>query len=228
MNQQINFLKKKIKFPKLQPQFNTFLSTIIVRKVLFVIDYQFDFVKGKLPIDYADKIAKRIQELINDDSYDLIIYTFDTHNKKTYAKTKEGKVYPFHCEFRTEGWWFYDIKPLTDQAKQVFNSVGQPVDFNIGKELFFCKDKFSIVKGNKFFANFVQKYIPLDAKIDICGVAEDVCVKGAGVGLVKLGYQNVNVIKDATEGIKKLPDGKINPGYQEAIDKMTKNNIKFI
>lgn len=62
-----------------------------MKKALVIVDYQVDFVSGSLGFDGAklldERIAKRIDEVRKDPSWD-VIFTFDTHHEQ-YAHTQE-------------------------------------------------------------------------------------------------------------------------------------------
>lgn len=78
-------------------------------KMLVVVDYQKDFVDGKLGFDGADKldagIAQKIRQYESEGG--IIVRTMDTHFNN-YLETREGKNLPIaHCLFRTEGWEMY-------------------------------------------------------------------------------------------------------------------------
>ncbi len=78
-------------------------------KMLVVVDYQKDFVDGKLGFDGADKldagIAQKIRQYESESG--IIVRTMDTHFNN-YLETREGKNLPIvHCLFRTEGWEMY-------------------------------------------------------------------------------------------------------------------------
>ena len=80
-----------------------------MKKLLIVVDYQNDFVDGSLGFDGAEKLEKRIVELIKEYKHnnDDVIYTMDTHNEN-YFNTYEGENLPVkHCEEGTEGWELY-------------------------------------------------------------------------------------------------------------------------
>lgn len=175
------------------------------KKVLIIVDYQEDFVnpKGKLYINGAEKIKNKIQKKINSNEYENIIYTFDTHNIKDYKNSEESKLFPnIHCEFNTKGWWLYGIKPLNNKKYlEEFKKIDVAKDINIDNEFFIIKDKFDIWLGNNNYENFFINKFPNDEYIiEICGVAEDVCVSANVIGLLKRNYK-VNVLKECVKGI---------------------------
>lgn len=175
------------------------------KKVLVVVDYQDDFAnpKGKLYVQDGEKIKDFVQNLINSNEYESIIYTFDTHNKKDYENSEESKLFPFiHCEFGTNGWWLYGIKPLNyEEYLEEFKKMNIARDIQINNEYFIIKDKFDVWVGNDDYENFFTNNFPNEIyTVDVCGVAEDVCVALDVIGLLERGYK-VNVIKNAVKGI---------------------------
>ena len=78
-------------------------------KMLVVIDYQKDFVNGKLGFDGAENLDSKIAQKIRQYEINggIIVRTMDTHFKN-YLETREGKNLPVeHCLFRTDGWEMY-------------------------------------------------------------------------------------------------------------------------
>ena len=74
------------------------------RKILIVVDMQYDFIDGALANKDAQKIVKPIADFIKENSFDQIIFTRDTHGKD-YLNTPEGKKLPVtHCLEGTKGW----------------------------------------------------------------------------------------------------------------------------
>ena len=62
-------------------------------KILFVIDYQNDFVDGALGFDGAKDLDVRIASRVREYGNDRVFYTLDTHGKD-YSDTLEGKKLP--------------------------------------------------------------------------------------------------------------------------------------
>ena len=121
-----------------------------MKKILIVVDYQNDFVNpnGALPVPNAINIVDNIQSRIDSDEYSARIYTFDTHTAATYKGSPEEAIFPIHCEYGTEGWKFYNIKPIQWEAfEEVFEQEFIDVPFeqaSINDEYFFTKDVFNI------------------------------------------------------------------------------------
>ncbi len=189
-----------------------------MKKVLFVIDYQNDFVapNGVLSIPTAPNIANFIQEKIND-QYDQIIYTMDTHTPILYQISEESKAFPnIHCEFNTVGWQWFKIKPNNNFQ---FNNVDSIIIQN-KNEIVFLKDKFSVWEGNKYFKNWMNQF-DKDTRIDVVGVAFEYCVYYAVEGLKKEGFNNINIFMQGTDFISI-------EGQETAIKAYKEMNINLI
>ncbi len=85
-------------------------------KALIVIDMQNDFITGPLGNPDCQRVVPNIVQIIQQESYDKIIFTRDTHDKN-YLQTQEGKNLPVeHCIRDTQGWNIID--ELSDLAHQ--------------------------------------------------------------------------------------------------------------
>ncbi|MBQ5814070.1 MAG: cysteine hydrolase, partial [Clostridia bacterium] len=84
-----------------------------MKKILFVIDMQNDFVDGALGTKEAQAILPAVIEKVK--SFDgRVIFTRDTHSKN-YLETQEGKKLPVvHCVRGTDGW---QIVPTLDDLR---------------------------------------------------------------------------------------------------------------
>ena len=195
-------------------------------ELLIVVDYQNDFVTGKLPVPMATKIAPIIQNEINNNKYDVIAYTFDTHTKKDYVTSEEAKLFPdIHCEFKTSGWNFFHIKPRFNKEFEThLKNLNEPRDFQVHNEFFFMKDKFSIWEGNQNFEPFMKKFNPKDTNITVVGVATNYCVFMNVIGLLERGY-NVTINQKAVMGITHLPTGEIDVSYAENVEVMNNAGV---
>ena len=78
-----------------------------MKKYLFVIDYQNDFVDGALGFPGAEKLDEKIAAKIREYGKGRVLFTRDTHFEN-YLDTREGKNLPVvHCIKGTEGWQVY-------------------------------------------------------------------------------------------------------------------------
>lgn len=77
-----------------------------MKRLLVVVDFQNDFVKGNLSYEGAELLDDVIVEKIENylDNGDEVVCTYDTHFED-YIETNEGKNLPIpHCIKGTEGW----------------------------------------------------------------------------------------------------------------------------
>ena len=80
-----------------------------MKKMLVVVDYQYDFIKGSLGFPGADKMDTAIAAKIRKyhENGDLVIQTMDSH-EDNYLTTQEGRHLPVvHCIYGTPGWETY-------------------------------------------------------------------------------------------------------------------------
>ena len=192
------------------------------KKVLVVVDYQNDFAspEGALYVPQGETIAERIQREINNDMYDAIVYTMDTHIASDYEKSAEAEMFPLHCEYGTIGWDFFEIEPRNPEIKTVMKNKSCPKDIRIGNEYVFTKDVFDVWEGNINYENFIKTF-DKDTEFIIVGVATNFCVKWNAMGCSNIGYNNVSVIWDAVKGI---PTDE----FEDDIAQMRANDITFI
>src|SRR5919108_3518364 len=85
------------------------------KRALLIIDFQNDFVPGgALPVADGDKIAARVDELVNSDEFDLIVATRDWHPPDHNSFREQGGPWPPHCVQRTPG---AELYPGFDHSK---------------------------------------------------------------------------------------------------------------
>jgi nicotinamide-nucleotide amidase len=213
-----------------------------IKKILIVVDYQKDFAssKGALSVPQGDIISKNIQNRIDSGDYESIIYTFDTHTKSDYEKSKEKNVFgfPIHCEYKTKGWELFNIKPIcsTSFEKEIEN-YDKPFEIlefsnNInGKqinEFFFTKNVFSIWEGNDSYPQWFENNFSKDEyEIEVVGLATNYCVFMNVIGMVNKGYK-VSIIEDCVKGITHNIDGYIDESYEKNITVMKNKGVNFI
>ena len=96
----------------------------MAKKILVVVDMQNDFIDGPLGNDECKAVVENVVNVINNNTYDKIYMTYDTHNED-YLKTQEGKNLPVeHCIKDTHGWQISEA--LADFAKQAKAVVEKP------------------------------------------------------------------------------------------------------
>lgn len=167
-----------------------------MKKILIVVDYQNDFVdpQGVLPVPNAIEIVENIQREIDNNIFDRVIYTMDTHTDKQYHNSEEEKLFPnIHCNIETEGWKLYKITPRNPEIQkkmiQAYNLGKTFVEVN--NEVMFVKDQFDIWEGNSDWEKWFLSNFDKNIEIYISGVATEFCVKFNALGYSKRGFNNV-------------------------------------
>ena len=179
-----------------------------MRKILFVIDMQNDFINGSLGTKEAIEIVPRVKEKIEsykkyiregvldimDIPYDTsnqyslsraansvgrIFYTMDTHDDK-YLSTFEGRRLPVkHCIRETEGWRI---------NSSIFNGVETSMEKIILKKTFGADTRALTQDVGQLEDN---------DEIEIVGVCTDICVLSNAIILRAL-YPNTKITVDSS------------------------------
>lgn len=169
-----------------------------MRFIFWAVDCQKDFLNkdGKLYVEGAEAIKpnlKRLTDIAN--KYDITtVATFDWHepDDEELSATPDFKnTFPEHCMKYSDG-----AALIPDMG-----NIKSP-RFNISKQ------KFDVFDNNEYADDTLEHLNP-DTVI-VFGVASNVCVNFAVLGLVARGYKVV-VVKDA---IKELPQLDVNVVYE--------------
>jgi len=99
-----------------------------VKRLLIVVDYQNDFVKGSLGFAGADAYYDRILSLLDsfETAGDEIVFTRDLH-QENYLHTEEGRNLPLlHCQSGTDGAKFYGDLENRSRNYRVFEKETFP------------------------------------------------------------------------------------------------------
>ncbi len=169
-----------------------------MKKLLLLIDCQYDFINGSLAVNGApeamDALAAYIAE--NGDSYAAIAATLDWHpyNHSSFKPFNEQGPWPVHCVQHTHGAAIY--QPIIDAvgAKEIHH---------------FTKGNNVLTEEYSIFANPVNgpalaKFITENEfeQIDVCGICGDYCVLNSLMGLVDNGFKHlINVLEQFTPSI---------------------------
>ena len=87
-----------------------------MKKALLVVDVQNDFVNGVLGTDDTRAVIPKLRKYLK--SFDgEIVFTIDSHNRRNYSKTIEGKHIPFHCEERKSDLVVKELLPYKLRAR---------------------------------------------------------------------------------------------------------------
>ena len=137
---------------------------------------QNDFTSGALGNAECEKAVSKVVDVINENNYDKIFLTRDTH-QKNYLETQEGKNLPVeHCIEGTEGW---QIRSELDKLRKT-----EPID----------KDTFgSTDLADELVAMNIDDDI---GSITFVGLCTDICVISNAL-LVKAALPEVPIIVDA-------------------------------
>ncbi len=160
-------------------------------KTAFIgIDLQNDFIKkdGALPVPNAENIVNNVNNLIAkaiNTKHDLLL-TCDLHDNDD----EEFNIFPPHCIAESEGAFFItDLKGIALHYATSFSKS--------------THDIFDEKNGNSNFKEYLY-----NNKITTCivfGVATDICVKAAVLGILKRGMQ-VILVEDACAGLDKTDE----------------------
>ena len=128
-----------------------------MKKLLFVIDMQNDFINGALGTKEAEGILPAVIEKVKSFDGD-VIFTRDTHFDN-YMETQEGKNLPVpHCIKDTSGW---ELAPELEKLRQERNA---PV---FDKLTFGCKE---------LPVYLAESYPEGLESAELIGVCTDICV----------------------------------------------------
>ena len=150
--------------------------------LLIVVDAQKDFISGYLgtpeAVEVTGKIAYKIRKFTGD-----IIATLDTHNKKKYFESYEGKKLPIaHCMRMTEGWLINEvIRNELDQKENV---------------KYIEKENFSATELIKKFPDY-KCHMYRDNKVIFVGYCTDTCVISNAL-LLKSFYPEIEIEVDVS------------------------------
>ena len=152
-----------------------------MKKLLVVVDYQNDFVDGALGFEGADKIEKKILELIKEfeEKNDYICFTLDTH-QENYLETTEGKYLPVkHCVKGTKGWM---IRDAVNEKTMLYPKF----------------EKYTF--GSLELGNYIRGLNPIINEVVLVGLVSNICViSNAIIAKAALGPNGVvKVVRDAT------------------------------
>lgn len=172
-------------------------------KLLVVVDVQNDFCTGgALAVPDGESVVPVINQLIESNVYDEVMYTQDWHDPKhTSFAVNHGVVpftivsgamkWPVHCVADTIG---ADLRSdLQMPTKGLTCLIGKGMNIDI--------EEYSGCKALKPFITNIDDDLRFDA-IDVCGLATDYCVKATAIDLAKA-YPNatVSVLLPACRGV---------------------------
>lgn len=143
-----------------------------MKKMALIVDPQIDFINGSLPVPAAEKAMNDLADYMakKGDEYSVKIITCDNHPWNHSSFKENGGQWPRHCVEHSQG---AAIWPKLFEA--FFNTTGENVILEKGKEP--ASEQYSIFQNSaprKIIDELVAKHDI--ERIDICGLAGDVCV----------------------------------------------------
>ena len=149
-----------------------------MKRYLFVIDYQNDFVDGALGFPGAEKLDEKIAAKIRSYGKGKVLFTRDTHFEN-YLDTREGKNLPVvHCIKGSEGWQVYG-----ETAKALEEVEAPGID--------------KLVFGMDVTDPATAAVLPESAdEIELVGLVSNICVVSNAV-VLQSKYPEATIIVDA-------------------------------
>lgn len=161
-----------------------------MKHMLLLVDPQIDFITGTLPVPGAEQAMNNLANWLQDKDYALKIITMDFHPWTHCSFKENGGQWPRHCVNHSAGaaMWPALFTPIFRDDKNLFLYKGQDKD----------REEYSI------FNNPIAKKTIIETvdknqieRIDICGVAGDICVLNTlRDGVDCLGADIFNVLEE--------------------------------
>jgi nicotinamidase/pyrazinamidase len=159
-------------------------------RALIIVDFQNDFTPGgALAVPEGDEIAPRINELIGDDEFELVLATRDWHPPDHGSFAAQGGPWPVHCVAGSPGAELHEA--LDSSHVDVIVDKGQDPD----------TDGYSAFDGTGLERLLRERGI---GELTICGLATDYCVKNTVLDALKAGFR-VTVDQRAIRGVDVAP-----------------------
>ena len=161
------------------------------KKMLLVIDCQYDFITGSLMAPNSEPVIKKLAKYINENEYAVKVFTCDWHPANHCSFKPQGGLWPAHCVQHTKGAAVYE-----DLTKAAYATKGDVFILEKGDDV--NVDEYSIFDNKKSSAilkDIVAKYGI--EEIEICGIATEYCVKGSLEGAIAaFGPKMMTVLKN--------------------------------
>ena len=164
-----------------------------IKRLLFIVDPQHDFIDGSLAVPNADKAMNALAEYIiaNKDNYDAVAVSLDWHPKNhcsfigttlTEADTKVKPSWPPHCQMFSKGAAAW--QPILDALSDIDTYM-----LTKGSEL--IKDAYSLFQdmdSNLSFRNIMDDFSINE--VHFCGIVREVCVMNTMKDFIRI-FPNV-------------------------------------
>ena len=159
-----------------------------MKRMLLIVDAQYDFINGSLPVAGAaeamDALAKYIGDL-EKGYYDQIVMTADFH---PWEHCSFGE-WPVHCVAHTKGAAIWQAV-----AEASFAHCSGALVLTKGT----CKDteEYSIMKNRTSRERLMPILDGMD-EVDCCGIAGDICLLNSVKDLIEWGYRKkIHVLEE--------------------------------
>jgi nicotinamidase/pyrazinamidase len=156
-------------------------------RALIIVDFQNDFTPGgALAVSAGDEIAPRINELIGDDEFELVLATRDWHPPNHGSFAEQGGPWPVHCVAGTPG---AELHRAVDQDHiETIVDKGQQRD----------SDGYSAFEGTGLEQLLRERGID---EVTVVGLATDYCVKNTALDALRAGFR-VRIDRSAVRGVE--------------------------
>lgn len=172
--------------------------------ILFVIDYQKDFVDGALGFAGAERLDEKIAARVREYGPGRVWYTMDTHYED-YINTREGRNLPVpHCIRDSEGWQNYG------QTAEALAEVGA-----VGIE----KRTFGMDLGDPAVLAKLPERVD---NIELCGLVSNICVV-SNAAVLQGHYPDAQLTVDA-----RLTDSFDNDLNEKVLDVLAGLQVKVL
>lgn len=172
--------------------------------ILFVIDYQKDFVDGALGFTGAERLDEKIAARVREYGPGRVWYTMDTHYED-YINTREGRNLPVpHCIRGSEGWQNYG------QTAEALAEVGA-----VGIE----KRTFGMDLGDPAVLAKLPERVD---NIELCGLVSNICVV-SNAAVLQGHYPDAQLTVDA-----RLTDSFDNDLNEKVLDVLAGLQVKVL
>jgi nicotinamidase/pyrazinamidase len=176
------------------------------RDALIIVDVQNDFCPGgALAVPQGDEVIPTVNRLLKQRW--LSVATMDWHPAEHCSFEPHGGPWPPHCVQETTG---AELHPELD---------ADSIQLTVTKASHHDKDAYSGFDGTELASILREKGI---ARVVVCGIATDYCVKATAHDALKEGFEVV-VLEDAVRGVE------VNPGdSQRALEELRKAGAQVI
>lgn len=174
------------------------------RKILIVVDAQYDFIEGgSLAVEGAREALNKLVEFIKEHykEYDGIFFTADWHLPSHCSFKDNGGIWPPHCVQHSHGAAIYQpLLDVLDELKIDYDVLTKGCDED--------HEEYSIFKNvlSETYLKAMNKHNEISV-VDVCGLALDYCVKDSIMDGKKVFVGSTfRLIKDCTASIGKPED----------------------